>query len=86
MQECRPSDRSTFASCIPYLAGGQEAETQQYRCNSRSGPKEDWFPLLCVEFEYNAFLGYFYDWQSKLAFNIQAFLTRLYTRSFYWYR
>lgn len=85
---CNDDQRRTFSGCIPYLAGGQPAKTQQYRCSSDHFNKADWFPFLCVIFEYNAFLGYFFDWQYKLANNnTQTFLSRLYTAArFYWYR
>ncbi|XP_060569860.1 tectonic-2-like [Ruditapes philippinarum] len=84
--DCSSDEKQTFDSCIPFLPGGQSAEDQQYECSSKHHNKPDWFPFLCVVFEYNAFLGYFYDWQYKLAENSQALLSRLYTRTFYWYR
>lgn len=85
-EECSADEKQTFDGCIPFLPGGQDAKTQQYKCTSDHHNKADWFPVLCVIFEYNAFLGYFYEWQYKLAENIQAILSRLYTRTFYWYR
>ncbi|XP_060602357.1 tectonic-2-like [Ruditapes philippinarum] len=84
--DCSSDEKQTFDRCIPFLPGGQSAEDQQYECSSKHHNKPDWFPFLCVVFEYNAFLGYFYDWQYKLAENGQALLNRLYTRTFYWYR
>ncbi|KAH3884678.1 hypothetical protein DPMN_008664 [Dreissena polymorpha] len=84
--DCSANEKQTFVSCIPYLAGGQEPQTQQYRCSSTHHQKEDWFPFLCVEFEYNAFLGYFYEWQYKLGNNTQAFLDRLSTVFYFSYR
>ncbi|WAR03425.1 TECT2-like protein [Mya arenaria] len=84
--DCTDDQKRTFEACIPFLPGGQDPETQHHRCTSTHQNKEDWFPLLCVQFEYNAFLGYFYDWQKKLANNTQTFLDRLSTVSYYWYR
>ncbi|XP_045171552.1 tectonic-2-like isoform X2 [Mercenaria mercenaria] len=83
---CSSDEKKTFDGCIPFLPGGQDAETQQYKCASDHHHKADWFPFLCVVFEYNAFLGYYYEWQYKLAENVQAILRRLFTRTFYWYR
>jgi len=86
LQQCSDSQKETFGSCIPFLQGGQDAETQQYKCDSTHHQKADWFPFLCVEFEYNAFLGYYYDWQFKLANITQTFVNKLNTVSYYWYR
>ncbi|KAL4223631.1 Tectonic-2 [Mactra antiquata] len=83
---CSADQKDTFSGCIPFLEGGQDAKTQEYKCSSNHHNKADWFPFLCVVFEYNAFLGYFYDWQYKLANNTQQFFAKLLPRSFYWYR
>ena len=85
-QDCPDYIKSTFDYCIAGLPGGQDAAPQEYKCSSDHFYKDDWFPLLCVMFEYNAFLGYFYEWQYKLGNNTQAFLQRLSSVFFYSYR
>lgn len=85
-QDCSADVIDTFDYCTPGLPGGQGAAPQEYKCASNHLYKDDWFPLLCVVFEYNAFLGYFYEWQYKIANSTQAFLQKLSTFFFYSYR
>lgn len=84
--DCSSSEKSTFDYCIAGLPGGQDAAPQDYKCSSNHFYQEDWFPLLCVVFEYNAFLGYFYEWQLKIGNNTNAFLQRLASVFSYSYR
>ncbi|KAK7475650.1 hypothetical protein BaRGS_00033076, partial [Batillaria attramentaria] len=65
--ECTDTQRETFTSCIPGLAGGQGRGTDLRDCKSKHFPKDDWFPLTCVEFETNALLGEFYFDTGKLS-------------------
>ncbi|XP_025093052.1 tectonic-2-like isoform X2 [Pomacea canaliculata] len=65
-QECIASEKETFRACIPGLAGGQGQDPYLHSCQSAHFPKVDWFPVMCVQFESNALLGYFYSNTQKL--------------------
>ncbi|XP_071093740.1 uncharacterized protein [Haliotis cracherodii] len=58
--DCTADKRKTFSYCLPGPYGGQGSTTPFRSCYSNHTFKEDWFPLLCVEFETNALLGLFH--------------------------
>ncbi|XP_041348433.1 tectonic-2-like isoform X2 [Gigantopelta aegis] len=66
-KDCSEDDKKIFSGCIPGLPGGQPAPVERYKCASNHTLKEDWFPLMCVMFEENGFLGYFHGDVPKLA-------------------
>lgn len=65
-QECTDAQKDTFTSCTPGVFGGQGRGTDLRSCKSAHFPKDDWFPLMCVQFETNAHLGEFYQNTDKL--------------------
>ncbi|XP_048768983.2 tectonic-2-like isoform X2 [Ostrea edulis] len=83
--DCTTSDRSSFRGCISGLLGGQAASYPEYYCKSSHPQKEDWFPLMCVEREYNALIGFYYAGSSTIS-NIEALNNKLASGSFYSYR
>ncbi|XP_070204032.1 mucin-2-like [Littorina saxatilis] len=64
--ECSDSQKETFSECIPGRPGGLDPGPDLRDCKSRHFPRADWFPLMCVQFESNAFLGEFYSNTGKL--------------------
>nr|XP_022344655.1 uncharacterized protein LOC111137481 isoform X2 [Crassostrea virginica] len=58
--DCTTTDKNSFRACISGLPGGQAAPYPEYYCQSSHVLKEDWFPLMCVEREYNALIGFYY--------------------------
>ncbi|KAL3856811.1 hypothetical protein ACJMK2_011528 [Sinanodonta woodiana] len=81
---CTNDEKQTF-TCIPGLEGGQKAPVKTSHCESNDYNKADWFPILCVHFESNALLGFFYQWQQTPKYLIQAFIAKLSTLFFYSY-
>ncbi|KAK3606484.1 hypothetical protein CHS0354_041435 [Potamilus streckersoni] len=81
---CSDDEKQTF-TCIPGLEGGQKAPVKASHCESNDYNKADWFPILCVHFESNALLGFFYQWQVAIKTGLQAFLAKLSTLLFYSY-
>ncbi|XP_076472923.1 uncharacterized protein LOC143302233 [Babylonia areolata] len=65
-QECTEADQLTFSGCIPGRLGGRDPDPDLRSCRSDHFPKDDWFPLMCVQFESNALLGEFYTKADKL--------------------
>ncbi|KAL8614011.1 hypothetical protein ACOMHN_023246 [Nucella lapillus] len=64
--ECTDADKETFSGCIPGRLGGRDPDPDLRSCDSDHFPKDDWFRVLCVEFESNALLGEFYFNTNKL--------------------
>ena len=54
------ADQLTTFTCIPGVEGGYPAPPARYNCDVRYPLQEDWFPILCVQFDNTGFLGYFY--------------------------
>ncbi|XP_062613732.1 uncharacterized protein LOC134275462 isoform X1 [Saccostrea cucullata] len=82
--DCTTSDRDSFRACISGLPGGQSAPYPEYYCQSSHPLKEDWFPLMCVEREYNALIGFFYAASNTLR-NTEALNLKVASESFYSY-
>ncbi|KAJ8312833.1 hypothetical protein KUTeg_010206 [Tegillarca granosa] len=76
---------SVFSSCIPGLVGGKSAPTPEYKCSSDHFNKEDWFVFMCVQFEYNSLLGYFYSTATAIR-KEETFNAKLTDENYYSYR
>ncbi|XP_067680364.1 mucin-3A-like isoform X2 [Haliotis asinina] len=74
--DCTADRRKTFSYCLPGPYGGQGSVTPFRSCYSNHTFKEDWFPMMCVEFETNALLGLFYGNTAAVKTDT-AFNTRL---------
>ncbi|KAK6184482.1 hypothetical protein SNE40_006950 [Patella caerulea] len=68
--DCTDDVKNTFSSCLPGLAGGLPAPTPDRSCVSTNPFKDDWFPLTCVVFEENGFLGLFHENQPKITSDV----------------
>lgn len=82
--DCTASDTSSFRGCISGLPGGQAAPYPEYHCKSAHVLKEDWFPLMCVEREYNALIGFYYAASTTIR-NTEALDNKVASESFYSY-
>ncbi|KAK3083920.1 hypothetical protein FSP39_005349 [Pinctada imbricata] len=58
--DCSGDQQLTFSTCIEGLPGGRSPPHPDWDCDSTHFNKPDYFPLMCVQFEYNALLGFFY--------------------------
>lgn len=82
--DCTASDTSSFKGCISGLLGGQAASYPEYYCKSAHVLKEDWFPLMCVEREYNALIGFYYAASTTIR-NTEVLDNKVASESFYSY-
>jgi len=85
LQDCSTVQQSAFTSCIADLPGGQDAAIPEYDCRSNHYNKVDWFPMMCVEREFNALLGYFFPDTAAIR-NDQTFNEKLAAEKVYSYK
>ena len=58
-QDCTSDDITTF-TCITGIPGGAPPSQQTYQCAAMPYYSQpDYFPMMCVEFENNGYLGMF---------------------------